>query len=153
MKRRGFIPLSSFEPKVINGIKYCLNCDKIIVKGSGRSKYCSGECADDFWAKHNWQGLRNRFLKKKDYKCIKCGLQIKEYTFDENDKPIDWLIVDHIIAIELGGAEFDESNLQVLCRNCNKSKTAMDMKNIAKQRKYKRILIPTQKTLTSVANG
>jgi 5-methylcytosine-specific restriction endonuclease McrA len=153
MKRRGFIPLSSFESKVINGVKYCLNCDKIIVKGTGRIKYCSGECADDFWAKHNWQILKDRFLKKKDYICSKCGIRLWSAECDNFGNPTNWLVVDHIIAIELGGNEFDEGNLQVLCRKCNKSKTAKDMKLIAKQRKYKRILIPTQKTLMTVANG
>lgn len=43
--------------------------------------------------------------------------------------------MDHIIPIALGGPEFDEANLQFLCPECNKIKTAKDMKLIALQRR------------------
>ncbi len=36
--------------------------------------------------------------------------------------------VDHIVAITNGGSDFDETNLQVLCVDCHKVKTKIDMK-------------------------
>jgi len=42
---------------------------------------------------------------------------------------------DHIVPIALGGPEFDLNNVQLLCSECNKSKTARDAAEIAKRRK------------------
>ena len=47
---------------------------------------------------------------------------------------VDTLIADHIIAIALGGDEWDINNLQTLCPECNKIKTAEDAGKIAKLR-------------------
>lgn len=47
-------------------------------------------------------------------------------------------VVDHIIPIALGGPQFQESNLQLLCPDCNKIKTANDMKDIARQRRLEK---------------
>lgn len=77
----------------------------------------------------NWGTLRYEFLRE-NFECVHCGKQ----------KPIlesefwGWT-VDHIIPISLGGPEFDEANLQLLCPECNKTKTAKDMKLIALQRR------------------
>jgi len=47
--------------------------------------------------------------------------------------------VDHKIAVALGGDQWDEKNLQVLCTTCHKEKTAIDMKKLkAKRRKLVR---------------
>jgi 5-methylcytosine-specific restriction endonuclease McrA len=127
-------------------MRYCLNCNKEIIKGSGRQKYCSSECSDDFWAKHNWQILKDRFIKKNGYRCKHCGKMLRYSTGD------DWLIVDHIKPIRLDGPEFDENNLQVLCRNCNRIKTANDMGDIAKKRKDERILSDNQAQLFDFSN-
>jgi 5-methylcytosine-specific restriction endonuclease McrA len=136
--RRGFIALSSIKPLVKDGKKYCLNCEKPIAKGSRRKKYCSYQCSYDFFAKHNWQILREKTLIKMGHKCEKCG------AGGNLDEP---LIVDHKEAIRLGGAEFDENNLQILCSKCNKIKTAKDMKKIAKLRKDEKIMVDNQKNL------
>jgi hypothetical protein len=56
-----------------------------------------------------------------------------EYDFDVR------FDVDHIVAVALDGDMWDEKNLQVLCRECHKDKTAADMKKIkAKRRGLKR---------------
>jgi len=47
--------------------------------------------------------------------------------------------VDHIKAVALGGDQWDEKNFQVLCSDCHKKKTALDMKILkAKRRKLVR---------------
>lgn len=47
---------------------------------------------------------------------------------------VDTLIADHILAIALGGDEWDINNIQTLCPDCNKIKTAKDAGKIAKLR-------------------
>lgn len=44
-------------------------------------------------------------------------------------------VADHIIPIALGGPEFDLNNIQLLCEDCNKIKTAKDAANIARRRR------------------
>jgi len=62
-----------------------------------------------------------RFTKK--------GIQLPEVP-DESQ-----LIADHIIPIELKGGMWDKDNIQTLCIDCNKVKTAKDMKHIAVHRR------------------
>ena len=59
--------------------------------------------------------LRYRVLKKSKHRCELCGAT-------KYDRPLD---VDHIIPISKGGKS-DESNLQVLCSKCNRSKGNKD---------------------------
>ena len=58
--------------------------------------------------------LRERILKRDNYKCQLCGLSRKQ-------EPHLLLEVDHIIPISKGGKTV-ESNLQTLCWACNRSK-------------------------------
>ena len=57
------------------------------------------------------------------------------------------MTMDHILPISLGGEEFEQSNLQLLCGPCNKVKTKQDMANIGKQRKVEKVLIKGQAVL------
>ena len=59
--------------------------------------------------------LRYKVLKKSDYRCDLCGAT-------KYDRPLD---VDHIIPRSRGG-KTEESNLQVLCSKCNRSKGNKD---------------------------
>ena len=45
-------------------------------------------------------------------------------------------ILDHIRPIAMGGDQWAKDNLQVLCVRCNTIKTARDMGNIARWKKY-----------------
>jgi 5-methylcytosine-specific restriction endonuclease McrA len=141
-KRRGYIPLGSYKVKVVDGVKLCLNCEKPVAKG--RSRYCSAECAYKFFVKNSHSLLRDKIANDKDYFCCSCNKKIP----DRNH-----FILDHILPIALGGAEFDESNLQILCFECDKVKTAKDMTLIARKRKEERTLSKGQKKVDFYANG
>lgn len=52
--------------------------------------------------------IRERILKKYNYKCVNCNATEK-------------LEIDHIIPVSRGGRE-DEDNMQVLCKKCNLKK-------------------------------
>ena len=56
------------------------------------------------------------------------------------------LIVDHIVPIALGGEEWDLNNLQTLCAECNKAKTAMDQAAIAQLRRKEKLAEKAAKT-------
>ena len=60
---------------------------------------------------------------------------------------VEGLVADHIVPIALGGEEFDVNNVQTLCAQCNKSKTADDIKHIARLRVIERKLSGGQRKL------
>jgi len=39
-------------------------------------------------------------------------------------------VVDHIVPISQGGRQFDRTNLQLLCSECNKRKTRQDLRRL-----------------------
>lgn len=65
------------QPKeaVVDGktVKLCLNCEKQVP--SFNLKYCSLRCSNEFYAKHNQQGLRQYVFKREHGKCQQCGYQ------------------------------------------------------------------------------
>lgn len=162
----------------VNGktVRVCLNgCGKPVP--AGNRKYCSVECANQFWAKHSQKGLREYVFKRDKGTCRVCGWKNLKFTLpyprrpgwvpggvkahrqamadyeracEEWDKAYaEWLkktprarefVADHIIPIALGGAEFDLNNVQLLCDECNKRKTAQDAAKIAKRRKLIRYI-------------
>lgn len=62
-----------------------------------------------------WKRLRGRLLRDQPW-CPTPGC------------PNPTREVDHVLPIEDGGAPYDESNLQALCRICHSKKTADDVK-------------------------
>lgn len=136
MKQRvGHINLGSFPQKRDSeGRLICLNCGKEL---SGRQqKYCGYECSDDWLCKHNHQWMRSKLSKEKKYICDECG----KYCWN-------YYILDHIKPIALGGEEFDKTNLQILCKECDKIKTRQDHKDIAKARNIEKKLSEGQTIL------
>jgi DNA invertase Pin-like site-specific DNA recombinase len=63
-----------------------------------------------------WGYLRNKYMILSKYTCRTCKAVYG----------CDFLDLDHIISIADGGLAFDESNLQVLCRNCHNSKSSKE---------------------------
>lgn len=124
---------------------------------------CSSDCTTkyhngDYYTYYDNSNMREKVLKRDNYTCTNCGkkaykdyrsLPLFEYAvshgrrfysnytwIDEEGRPF---IADHIIAIALGGDEFDLKNLQTLCFSCNKIKTKSDMKKIAEIRRIEKI--------------
>ena len=57
----------------------------------------------------HWERVRRVVLDRDGWRCQRCGGYGKE--------------ADHIVPLEQGGAMFDQSNLQCLCRDCHIAKT------------------------------
>jgi len=85
---------------------------------------------DSFWT---WLKFRDEYLKKilkqkGDLVCSYCGkphLEVGGLTPQEliqNNKNPNLATIDHITALANGGAKYDETNLTVSCKNCNKNK-------------------------------
>ena len=63
-----------------------------------------------------WARLRER-IRRRDAVCVLCAARGETTPGDD---------VDHIVPIKDGGAAWDESNLQFLCRACHIKKTAAE---------------------------
>lgn len=108
------------------GEKLCLNCEKPIT--GRRKRYCSERCAYEFSSRFLSQtAFKEMIIKKRGYRCEKCGKETKE------------LIFDHIVPIELGGEIFSENNVQLLCYECNRKKTSNDLKFIKEHKRIQKI--------------
>ena len=137
--RNVYTALSDFKSKQNEkGQSICLNCGKVIEE-KRRKKYCSESCSHEWFRKHYWVGMRDYILKIQKYTCQKCGATpprnekgFFSWSLDGSKNDGYAYVVDHIIPIALGGEEFNESNLQVLCGICNKEKTKVDQAKIAK---------------------
>ena len=70
--------------------------------------------------------MRHHVLKRDHHRCVKCGAEGRYNNRIGGDRYS--LEVDHIVEIVDGGAEFDEDNLQTLCRTCHKEKTRQSWK-------------------------
>ncbi len=144
----------------------CTICGK--PRPKRRKHCCSDECSRKWWYSHDWSWMRSKILKRDNFKCSQCGFQIKPQSYyyivvnDPNsvatsDKEYSViqsyglpdvmgyvavpLVVDHIKPIALGGGEFDESNLQILCKWCNKVKTKTDIGVIAETRRDEKAFV------------
>lgn len=115
---------------------HCVMCGKILT--GRRKKYCSWDCELDYQIiKYKWksQNQNRRDVFKRDNNiCKTCNKQF----------PNNQLIADHIIPIALGGEEFELNNIQTLCLDCNKIKTAQDMKVITEYHRKEKILEKNQ---------
>lgn len=114
--------------------KYCKWCREEPTK-SKRSMYCSDLCASSAWLYCNPAKQVDRILKHQGNKCASCDFDYSPgWAYDEKGLT-DWDYqqkhrpeVDHIVPIYKGGSAFDPKNLQVLCRNCHKEKTKIDLR-------------------------
>lgn len=59
---------------------------------------------------HRWEWVRRAILKRDGFRCRQCQRPGR-------------LEVDHVQSLKRGGAAWDFSNLQVLCRLCHLQKT------------------------------
>ncbi|RLI76271.1 hypothetical protein DRP04_12795 [Archaeoglobales archaeon] len=98
--------------EVIREIKMaCRNCGKPVRRPY--RFYCSSKCQSEFedwhWENCTWEGLRAKIIRDNDYKCAKCG---KDIRWDGE--------VHHITPISMGGQPLDPNNLVPLCKDCHK---------------------------------
>lgn len=69
----------------------------------------------------NWSSRkRYNYAESKKWKCEACKSKIKINVY--KDKSIGVFEVDHIKALKFGGKDH-ETNLQLLCPNCHRSKS------------------------------
>ncbi len=101
-----------------------------------RSKWCSDRCVNFIYRLGGYWDYWRYEVYKRD-RCAICGAEPKKFeSFDQTMRSdYSFWVVDHIIPIAVGGAEFDFTNLQLLCPDCNRTKTARDMGRIAKARR------------------
>lgn len=116
--------------------KQCPVCGKPKSEfNKGKHKYCSPDCQNKFMDEccewRDWNHIRRKVIERDESKCKRCGIRM--YTLETKG----W-VVDHIIPIALGGSEWNLDNLQLLCPNCNRRKTARDLHRINKNRKPER---------------
>lgn len=101
-----------------NGKNYCRVCKKEL---SGRkTSFCGRRCLRDFFMQTDWDRIRRIIYSRDGGICMKCGKWIKSSYH-----------VDHIIPISKSGEEFDLSNLELSCPECNlKKHNKEDIPNI-----------------------
>lgn len=106
--------------EMINRNKKLCHCGK--PPTPPRRKYCSEKCTNDWYDKTLFSSQhRDNFIHKHNGACENCG----------NKKIGGYLEMDHIIALVFGGHPWDKRNLQGLCYDCHKIKSASDMKILA----------------------
>ena len=59
--------------------------------------------------RRRWEWVRRRVLKRDNWRCQSCGKYGNQ--------------CDHVVPLHKGGAVYDMSNLQCLCRGCHIAKT------------------------------
>ena len=69
-----------------------------------------------FYESTAWRKLRKMHVSKNPY-CVECAKQGRYIPVQQ---------VDHIVAIEFGGAKLDPDNLQSLCYSCHGKKSAAE---------------------------
>jgi hypothetical protein len=75
----------------------------------------SAEKAKDLYNSREWQRLRVKIIEEQNGECQMCGRSHKKHGIV--------IHVDHIIPLSIDWSKrFDESNLQLLCEDCNLGK-------------------------------
>lgn len=82
-----------------------------------------------------WAELRAKLIKNRGSKCEKCD---KDCSADTHE-----LELDHIIALVNGGGMWNTDNLQLLCNQCHKEKTALDIRRARFEKVGQKVLIET----------
>lgn len=126
--------------------------------GESKKKYCSEACKDSAWAFFYPQKFARKYLIARDGNvCAHCKYDFKletktfkrrlkfatgwdketretSYDYDEVEY-VDYGDTDHIIPIEFGGEILGIENLQILCKDCHKIKTAKDRREFGAKKK------------------
>ena len=107
--------------KDAKGRLLCRMCGGLTI---GRQTFCGPRCLRDFFMLTDWERVRQVVYVRDGGICMKCGKKVSKHRFH----------VDHIIPLAAGGAEWDLSNLEVSCPECNLQKgTREDIEYIVLQ--------------------
>jgi 5-methylcytosine-specific restriction endonuclease McrA len=128
----------------------CGYCGKRITD-KRRSYWCSDACTnkvDD--ESHDWNRTKHKIFFRDKYTCQDCKsafsiekhcprenyVSEREYIWFAGQAASGYLSCDHKICVELAPEkQWDEKNLQSLCRKCHVKKTRLDMKAIVAHRR------------------
>ena len=100
------------------GISKCPDCEAERLKQRGMQS--STPETRKIYNSARWRRIRERMLRLEP-RCRLCGVNPSR-------------IIDHIIAIGLGGAVWDISNLQPLCDDCDRTKRGQESAEYRKRR-------------------
>lgn len=112
-------------------IGLCIICGKDMLTKAKNRLYCSDECFNKWFSQFNppflWNDIKRKVRARDNFKCVKCAKVVDEGNWTS--------VIDHILPIALGGDEWDLTNLQTLCVECNAIKTREDQRNIGELRR------------------
>jgi len=92
----------------------------------------------EYWFKERptVPGMRRLVRDEQGGRCAICRQPVNESNTSGGPDKNHHYVLDHIRPIAMGGDQWARDNLQVLCVRCNRIKTARDMGNIARWKKY-----------------
>ena len=101
---------------------------------------CRPSCSAEYWGEQRPTVTEMRHLihDEQEGMCAHCKKEIREFDAARCLHIYHRYILDHIRPIAMGGDQWARENLQVLCVRCNRTKTARDMGNIPRWKKYYR---------------
>jgi 5-methylcytosine-specific restriction endonuclease McrA len=95
----------------------------------GRHTFCGPRCLRDFFMQTDWNRVRQVVYIRDGGICMKCDRKVSKNNFH----------VDHIVPLAAGGDEWDLSNLEVSCPECNLQKgTREDVEFVVLQPRLKK---------------
>lgn len=100
----------------------CVRCGVALPKR--KRNWCGSSCMAEYYREVGWTSRARLVDWRNTHPCASCG----------RITPAPEIEVDHRIALALGGTNAPE-NLQLLCRDCHKAKTAADMAAMAQYRR------------------
>ena len=83
-----------------------------------RHTFCGPRCLRDFFMLTDWSRVRRVIYARDGGICMKCGRPVSRTNFH----------VDHIVPLAAGGDEWDLSNLELSCPQCNMQKGTREEK-------------------------
>jgi 5-methylcytosine-specific restriction endonuclease McrA len=119
----------------------CPHCGRERSNFSPRNEHttcCQASCTMEYWYKQRPTIAEMRRLVRDEQggKCARCRQVVHKSSAPKDPYTRHHYVLDHIRPIAMGGDQWARDNLQVLCRRCNRIKTARDMGKITRWKKY-----------------
>ena len=109
--RKGISNIERFpKRRDAKGRYLCRVCGSLTL--DRRQTFCSPRCLRDFFMQTDWKRVRKVVYVRDGGICMKCGRRVHAKNFH----------VDHIVPLSRGGSEWDLSNLELSCMECNLQK-------------------------------